>query len=426
MPVMRRLGEIPFVVAVREALPWSFIALGAAFVAIFAFQLRTGSTHSLALGLRLAAALLPAFGVMSAALVVILAVRLARATGYGAAPLLIGGIGGFALALPRPFSPDPIAYLHLLGASGLFVAMLACGVTAGWIAAARRRLRPPAADWVGAALGAGTFAALLAFHISLPAAIAAAMQPIALLGDTYFALIAIVAIETILWTAGVHGPAMLAAIVTPVYLTMQMQNTHAFTLHAPLPYIVVVSLFLFVFPGGAGATLPLAALLAFSRVPRLRRVGRATLVPALFNLNEPLLFAAPVVFNPHLVLPFVGAPLVLATITYAAVATGLVARAAFYVPSSVPTFLSTYFATQDLRAVALAAFNVAVATVIWYPFVRAYERHVSFDSAQDDKSFDFAQDDKSFDSAQPFDSAQDDKVVGAAPSFDAAQDDKAE
>ena len=203
------------------------------------------------------------------------------------------------------------------------------------------------------------------------------MHPIARLGDTYLALIAIVAIETILWTAGIHGPAMLAAIVTPVYLTMQMQNTHAFIAHAPLPYVVVVSLFLFVFPGGAGATLPLAALLAISRVPRLRRVGRATFLPSLFNLNEPLLFAAPVVFNPHLMLPFVGAPLVLATVTYAAVATGLVARAAFYVPSSVPTLVSTYVATQDLRAIALAAFNIVLATLIWYPFVRAYERHLS-------------------------------------------------
>jgi PTS system cellobiose-specific IIC component len=203
------------------------------------------------------------------------------------------------------------------------------------------------------------------------------MHPIARLGDTYLALIIIVAIETILWTAGVHGPAMLAAIVTPVYLTMQMQNTHAFTVHAPLPYVVVVSLFLFIFPGGAGATLPLAALLALSRVPRLRRVGRATFLPSLFNLNEPLLFAAPVVFNPHLVLPFVGAPLVLATVTYGAVALGFVSRAAFYVPSSVPTFVSTYLATQDVRAVVLAAINVALATAIWYPFVRAYERHVA-------------------------------------------------
>jgi PTS system cellobiose-specific IIC component len=157
---------------------------------------------------------------------------------------------------------------------------------------------------------------------------------------------------------------------------MQMQNTHAFIVHAPLPYIVVVSLFLFVFPGGAGATLPLAALLALSRVPRLRNVGRATFLPSLFNLNEPLLFAAPVVFNPHLVLPFVGAPLVLSTVTYLVIATGLVARPAFYIPSSVPTLISTYVATQDFRAIALAAFNIALATLIWYPFVRAYERHL--------------------------------------------------
>jgi PTS system cellobiose-specific IIC component len=144
-----------------------------------------------------------------------------------------------------------------------------------------------------------------------------------------------------------------------------------------MPYVVVVSLFLFVFPGGAGATLPLAALLSISHVPRLRRVGRATLVPSLFNFNEPLLFAAPVVFNPHLVIPFVAAPVVLASVTYAAVATGLVARPAFYVPSSIPTFVSTYLATQDLRAIALVSLNIVLATFIYYPFVRAYERHLT-------------------------------------------------
>jgi cellobiose-specific phosphotransferase system component IIC len=372
---MRRVGELPFIVAVREALPWSFIGLAAAFGVILGLQLRAPST--LPLGLRLASALLPAFGVMAMALVVVLPLRLCVAAGYRIAPLLAGSVVSFVLALPRPYGPDAIAYLRYLGASGLFIAILACAVTGGWIALLRPRIRAPLGDYAGALLGIATFAALAALHFSLPAAIATAMHPIARLGDTYVALVVIVTIETLLWTAGVHGPAMLAAVVTPVYLTMQMQNTHAFTVHAPLPYIVVVSLFLFVFPGGAGATLPLAALLAISRVPRLRRVGRATLLPAIFNLNEPLLFAAPVVFNPHLVLPFVGAPLVLATITYAAVAAGFVSRAAFYVPSSVPTFVSTYLATQDARAVALAAFNIALATAIWYPFVRAYERHLA-------------------------------------------------
>ncbi|MGA8534197.1 MAG: PTS transporter subunit EIIC [Candidatus Tumulicola sp.] len=376
VPAMRRLGELPFVAAVREALPWSFIGLAAGFAAVLAVQLRTGTFTGPSLGLRIAAALLPAFGIMAATLVVVLALRLARATAYSAIPVVLGSVACFALALPHPLGREPIAYLRLLGASGLFIAILACGITAAWIALMRRTLGVVAASWAGAALAVATFAALLAAHVSLANAIAAAMQPISRLGDTYVALVVIVLVQTLLWTAGVHGPAVLATIVTPVYLTMQMQNTHAFGAHTPLPYIVVVSLFLFVFPGGAGATLPLAALLAISRVPRLRRVGRVTLLPAFFNINDPLIFGAPIVFNPYLVVPFVVAPCVLATITYGVVAAGLVARAAFYVPSSVPTLVSTYVATQDVRAIALALFNIAVAAAIYYPFVRAYERYV--------------------------------------------------
>jgi cellobiose-specific phosphotransferase system component IIC len=53
----------------------------------------------------------------------------------------------------------------------------------------------------------------------------------------------------------------------------------------------------------------------------------------------------------------------------------MVARPAFYIPSSVPTFASTYLATLDVRAIALAAVNVVVSGLIYLPFVRAYERH---------------------------------------------------
>jgi lactose/cellobiose-specific phosphotransferase system IIC component len=373
---MRRLGELAFIVAVREALPWSFIGLGAAFVGIFAEQLLSGAPNSPSLGLRLASALLPAFGVMAATLVVVLSVRLAKITRYAALPLVGASIICFVLELPRPIAGDPIEYLRTLGTTGLLVAILACAIPGTCIALLRRRLDARLADWLGALLAVAIFVALFAFHVSLNALLAAAMRPVAHLGDTYLALVVIVFVETLLWTAGVHGPAVLAAIVTPVYLTMQMENTNAFAAHAPMPYIVVVSLFLFVFPGGAGATLPLAGLLALSRVPRLRRVGRITFLPALFNLNEPLLFSAPVVFNPHLIIPFIGAPLVLATVTYAVVSLGLVSRAAFYVPAAVPTLISTYLATQDPRAVALASLNIVLATLIYFPFVRAYERHV--------------------------------------------------
>jgi cellobiose PTS system EIIC component len=376
-PPMHRLGELPFVAAVRDALPWSFCGLAAGFVIFFTVQTLSAPIRSESAALRLTAALLPSFSLMALSLTVLLGLRLARRTGYGIVPVLLASIGGFALSLPRPYGPDPVSYLRTLGASGIFLAIVACGVAGAAIAAARRLMPSRPADWIGAASAIAFFVLLLVVRVSPAAVILQVMQPMARLGDSYAALMIIVLVETLLWTAGVHGPAILSALLTPVYLTMQIANTHAFGSHAPLPYIVVVSVFLFIFPGGAGATLSLAALLAVSRVPRLQRIGRVTLVPALFNVNDPLLFGAPVVFNPFFVLPFIGTPLVLATVTYVAIAAGLVARAAFYVPSFVPAPLATYVATQDLRAVVLTLLNIGLSLVIYYPFVRAYERHLS-------------------------------------------------
>jgi len=377
-PKLHRLGELAFVASVREALPWSFCGLAAGFVVIFVADIvRRGSFPWNALPVHLSIALLPAFGIMAATLAALLAVRLSKRTGYPLTPIVFASVAGFALLLPRPFGNDPLAYLTSLGPTGLFLAILACAVTGAWNALARRVIAQPLAGWAAALATIAIFGALLVLHVSVAGAIASAIWPMSRLGDSYVALLIIVTAETLLWSAGVHGPAVLAPILTPVYLTMQMQNTHALGAHAPLPYVVVVSLFLFIFPGGAGATLSLAILLAFSRVPRLRKIGRVTLIPALFNVNDPLLFGTPVVFNPYFVVPFVGTPLVLASLTYAAVVWGWVDRAAFYVPSFVPAVVGTYAATQDPRAIVLTLVNIALALLIYYPFVRAYERHLA-------------------------------------------------
>jgi cellobiose PTS system EIIC component len=374
VPVMRRLGDWPFVVAVRDALPWSIGGLAVAFVAVLFVQ-PAALGHSASLGLRIAGALLPAFGVMAAVLAVALPLRFARCARYAPVPTVAGSAFAFLAALPHRTAPDVVAFLRTVGPSGLFLAMSACGLTAffAWLLRSRESV---ARQWLAAAMAIAFFVGLALLGVVPSALIAEAMHPIARMGDSYLALIVIVLAQSLLWSAGVHGPALLATIVTPVYLTMQMQNTHAYSAHSPLPFIVVTSLFLFVFPGGSGSTLPLAAMLSFSRVKHLRRIGRLTILPALCNINDPLIFGLPIVFNPYLIVPFIVVPLILATLTYAAVAFGFVARAAFYVPSSIPSFVSAYLATQDVRSFALVAINIAIATVVYYPFVRAYERHL--------------------------------------------------
>ncbi|HEY9180204.1 MAG TPA: PTS transporter subunit EIIC [Candidatus Baltobacteraceae bacterium] len=371
-------------VAVREALPWSLAGLAAGLIVFMALVPVHGPFFSNLLK-RISLAELPAFGIMAVALVAILSYRLALRLRFSRPAVVAGSLLAFGLALPQPHARmQPLAYLHLVGESGLFLAIIAALSVVAACAVVRRFVHDvTAADTLAASAIVALAVALLAAHISIGNALIDALRPLGQLGDTYAALIAITIVETVLWTFGIHGPAALAAIVTPVYLTLQMQNTDAFSAHRPLPHIVVVSLFLFVFPGGAGATLPLAALLALSKVERLRKIGRLTIVPAMFNINEPLVFGLPLVLNPFLAIPFTLVPIVLATITYLAVAHGFVARPALYVPSSIPTFASTYLSTLDVRAVALVAVNVAVAAVIYLPFVRAYERH-ALRQAQDD------------------------------------------
>ncbi len=380
VPPLRTFGARPSVVAIRQALPWSFLGLIVALVPLALLAPATTGSPWMQFARRVSFAMLPAFAVMALVLAVVLAVSLAKRHGFTLPAFLVAELAAFALSLPPHRAQPLIGYLALIGQSGLLLAILVGLAAAGiftWMRRLIGRTKPRRVSADVLAAGVVILAATLPTlaHVSLSGELDLLLAPLARMGDSYAALLVIVIVETMLWVAGIHGPALLAAIVTPVYLTLQVQNSSAFAAHQPLPHIVVVSLFLFVFPGGAGATLPLACMLAFSRVPRLRRLGRLVVIPALLNTNEPLLFGLPIVFDPLLAIPFVLAPVVLATTTYFSVAWGWVARPAFYIPSSLPTFLSTYLATLDPRAVVLVAVNIALATAIYFPFVRVYERH---------------------------------------------------
>jgi PTS system cellobiose-specific IIC component len=367
---LRAVSEIPELVAIRTALPYSFAGLIVA-VGIFMLLAPSGSLLE-----RFQRAFLDGFGPMAALLAVALARELALRRKLPQIPLVLAAALSFALFLPRTGAFEVRAISRMLGGSGLFLAMLIAlagiGFARAGVALTRRR---QLGAWLGAvALVAASFA-VLACGVQPAAALDRVLAPLGHLGDSLTALLAITFVETLLWTIGIHGPAVLAAIVLPVYLTLQAQNTEASRAGIPLPHIVTVSTFLFVFPGGAGATLPVAVLLLRSKVSRIRKIAKAALVPSLFNVNEPLIFGLPIVLNPILAIPFVGVPLVLGTVTYAAMASELVSRPVNYAPSSWTTPVSVWLATGDWRALLLAALNVVLAFALYAPFVAAYERN---------------------------------------------------
>ena len=214
--------------------------------------------------------------------------------------------------------------------------------------------------------------------IDLAGGISAVFRPLVRGGDSYAAVLIVVLIDSALWLVGVHGLAVLAA-AKPLWLSALAENMAAVSAGQAPPHIFTQEFFIwFVWQGGSGMTLAFALALLFARSDQLKLVGKAGIVPALFNINEPLLFGAPVVMNGKLAPPFVLAPAVTVTLTWLAMHLGLVRRPYIEVVWTLPAPLGAYLSSGgDARALILQLVNLAIALAIWWPFVRRYDRFLS-------------------------------------------------
>jgi len=373
-PVLRRWADEPHLIAIRDAVQIAFYAFGAWTVVAF-FLLPPGPLLD-----RFFQAYHIGFGFMGVALAVVLPERLAMKFGYNRVAAVAVGLGAFLVSLPANALHQPFEdFLGTISATSLFLALITGLVTGELMRAANRLLANDALAIAAGAVASGIiFGGLAALHVDIATRLIGVVQPLVAVGDTLPALLIVVFLQTVLWSAGIHGPAFLAPITTPIYLHALDLNAQAIVHHEHPPYTVTLMIFSFVYPGGSGATLPLAFLLLRARVQRLRRLGFASLAPSICNINEPLIFGIPIVMNPGLVLPFVGIPLVLATMTYIAQAYGFVDRTSVWLPSAFPSIIAAWMTTKgDWRSLVLIAANVAVAFVLWTPFFKVFERATS-------------------------------------------------
>jgi cellobiose-specific phosphotransferase system component IIC len=375
---IRAVAESPELLAIQRALPISFAGF---FIGLGIFML---GAHG-SLQARFRSSFGASFAVMSVVLVVVLAFDLAPRRNVPRALAVIVAAAAFALSLPYRVATSVFDMARIVSSSGLFLALGIALVTVAALAFGRRLFGVVAGYVLAGGSVIGAAGALLALGISLTAALNAVLAPLGDLGDSLTALLVITLVETLLWLVGIHGPALLAAIVLPVYMHLQTQNTDAIARGTTLPHIVTVSTFLYVFPGGAGATLPLVVLLLRSKVKRVRNIAFATILPSIASVNEPLMFGLPIVLNPTLGVPFVVAPLVLAIVSWEAMNLHLVALPAYYIPYTVPPPLNVYWATNgDWRSIVLVVVNLVLALAIYAPFVAAYERQQLARSAATD------------------------------------------
>ncbi len=190
------------------------------------------------------------------------------------------------------------------------------------------------------------------------------------LANSYLGLLVIYFLISALWIVGIHGATIITSILTPLTLSNLADNiagaNHVFAGEFNNAFVTV---------GGSGATLVLIFLMAFmAKSQQLKLLGRAAIVPGFFNINEPILFGLPLVYNPFMAIPFFLAPMASASIGYFAIKLHLVNPVVAQQPWPTPVGIGGFIATGgDYRGFILALITVLVAGIIYFPFFKYYD-----------------------------------------------------
>lgn len=184
-----------------------------------------------------------------------------------------------------------------------------------------------------------------------------------------------------LWFFGVHGSTIVGGIMGPILQANSLENTEILKSGKALTVAngghIVTQQFLdqFMTVTGAGMTIGIVIYMVwFARSAQFKQLGRLSIVPAFFNINEPITFATPIVMNPIMALPFILTPVISGVITYFALYTGLVPLfTAVQVPWTTPPVISG-FLVGGWRAALLQVIVLGLGFFLYLPFIRKVDQ----------------------------------------------------
>ena len=179
------------------------------------------------------------------------------------------------------------------------------------------------------------------------------------------------------WWFGIHSSAILS-VVTPSLEANMLANMNAFAAGTPLsdlPTIVNTTFYYtYVTIGGGGATFGLVFLMLKSRSEQIRTIGKLSVVPAFFGINEPILFGLPIVLNPIFLIPFLLTHVVNIIIVYYAMSLNLVNKIVMSLSAQTPVGLSNVLGNLDFRSLILLVITILVDIILYYPFFKLFEK----------------------------------------------------
>lgn len=414
LPVAGKIAEQRHLQAIRDGiiLVMPFIIIGSIFLILANFPI-PGYTEFLTKVFgdgwqqKLTYPVSATFDIMALIAVFGIAYRLAER--YKIDALTSGALALSAFLLATPFSimhtpegatdgipVDGVIPVALMGSQGLFVAIVLAILSTEiyrWFIKRDITINlpegvPPAVSKSFVALIPGTVIILFVWIIRLVLEQTSFENAHNVIGDILYAplshigggLIGVlvgVTIMTLLWFAGIHGDSVVNSVMSPIWLSQMDENRMAFEAGEELPNIVTSQFIAnFVHIGGTGATIAAVIVIIFwIRSREIKDIGKVSLGPAIFNINEPVIFGLPIVMNPLLIIPFVLTPIVIILTTYFSMSLGLVAKPiGVAVPWTTPPIISGYLATGSISGAVIQIINIGIGILIWLPFLLVLDR----------------------------------------------------
>lgn len=228
------------------------------------------------------------------------------------------------------------------------------------------------------------------FGTTFPELIFTVLQtPLQSLSDSLGGGFIISFLQPVLFWAGIHGPNIVGGVVGPILIANSLDNQALLDAGQQLvgnPAAKIVTCQIndvFCKSGGCGLTLGfLIACFMGCKSEQMKSIRKLALVPGIFNINEPIIFGLPIVFNPYMLAPFIIVPIVAFLITYFSIALGFMAPfSAVQVPWTTPAVIAG-FLLNGWQGAVVQIVNLVLATLIYLPFVKAQDKNCLKEEAE--------------------------------------------
>ncbi len=218
---------------------------------------------------------------------------------------------------------------------------------------------------------------VIVLNININAILQTILSPLVQGLDTLPGCLVVVFISTFIWCCGINEAAI-SGVTYPVWYQFLAENTAAFQAGLPAPHFAAYGFQYFgMWITGTGVTGGLVILMLLSKSKMYKRLGQVSLVPAIFNINEPVAFGFPICLNPIMAIPYIGSSLILTVLSYVCTSIGLISPVVIGCPWTMPIPISGYLLSGgDWRNSVFQIAALLLSIVIYYPFFKYNEKQM--------------------------------------------------